>query len=417
MKQVQTLLFIVGVMISTNIIAQNTPVIIAENQLPTASNIPPLAENASDKILRDKVLNEIQSGFDKKTKSIDSTVTKLDKKVTDLDISIKESKDAKEKVDKLLQRVQALEDRQKAVEQNELNAYQANYQSAIVNLVSMEREIKPLLLFNSARDFFTKLNEAGNPMNYSGYKDWFEGFNKYVKKNEEHSSVLTISSNLLTFSGNTSQYVPVVGPISSVLFASMSTYVGGMGKKEKALREQSEKMIALTMKISQFDYDKGNVEHEWELITAELSDLQKLYTHCLDHNLKILSIQNAAFSDSFTTQSDAEKRYQYLTTMRQKASDYIASKKSADPKNWKENVYYEMMEVQSLKTRFGQITFRISENILKYGDVFSKYRADAQIGSQVTSLQSRLTDLKQTFDKAFDPMDYINSATRMYKVI
>jgi hypothetical protein len=197
----------------------------------------------------------------------------------------------------------------------------------------------------------------------------------------------------------------------------MSTYVGGMGKKEKALREQSEKMIALTMKVSQFDYDKGGVEHEWEVITAELADLQKLYTHCLNYNLKMLHVENGAFSDSFTTESDAEKRYQYLTNLRQNASNYIATKKMADPKDWKENVYYEMMEVQSLKTRFGQITFRISENILKYKDVFTKYKADQQIGTQVINLQTQLNDLKDTFDKAFDPMDYINSATRMYKVI
>ncbi|WP_162923587.1 hypothetical protein [Arachidicoccus soli] len=376
-----------------------------------------IADNATDKILRDKIMNEIQSGFDKRTKSIDSTVFKLDQKVNALNISINDSKDAKEKVAKLFLRLQALEDRQKAIEQNEVNAYQANYQSAVVNLLSMDREIKPLLLFNSTRSFFNQLNEAGNPMNYPGYKEWFTKFGQFVKKNEKTNETLTMTNNLLTFSGSNAQYIPVVGPISSVLFAGMTTYLNSLGKREKALREQSEKMIALTMKVSQFDYDKGNVEHEWELITAELKDLETLYTHNLNYNLKLLDVDSSNFADSFSSQSDAEIRYQYLTTLRKKASDYITAKILSNPKGWKEDVYYNMMEVQSLKTRFGQLTFRIDQNILKYGDVFAKYKSDPQIGSQITDLVSKLLDLEDTFDKAFDPMDYINSATRMYKVI
>jgi hypothetical protein len=129
-----------------------------------------------------------------------------------------------------------------------------------------------------SEEFFSDLNEAGNPMNYPGYKEWFNKFNKYTKDNKSNESLLTISNNLLVFSGNTAQYVPVVGPVSSVLFASMLTYVTSLGKKKKALREVSEKMIILTMKVSQFDYDKGEIEHEWELITDELQNLQDLYT-------------------------------------------------------------------------------------------------------------------------------------------
>jgi hypothetical protein len=75
-----------------------------------------------------------------------------------------------------------------------------------------------------------------------------------------------------------------------------------------------------------------------------------------------------------------------------------------------------MNEVQSLKLRFGQITFRISENIVKYADLFAKYRNDEQLGSKVKDLELKLKDLQETFDKTFDPLDYINSASKMYKV-
>lgn len=371
---------------------------------------------SSEKKLREKILGDIQTNLDKKNAVFDSTIARINNRVDNLDNVIKTTTSVKEKADKLLERVQILESKQIAEEGNELNIYQANYQSAVVNLVSMEREIKPLLLFNASREFFSDLNEAGNPMNYAGYKEWFSKFNKYTKENKSNESLLTISNNMLLFSGNTAQYVPVVGPMSSILFASMSTYVTSLGKRQKALREESEKMITLTMKVSQFDYDKGEIEHEWELITDELKNMQELYTKSLNSNLAILKINNADFNESFSGESDAEKRYQYLTSIRQKASDFVAAQKTSAPKDWKEAVYNQMMQVQSLKTRFGQITFRINENIIKYGSLFIKYKADADIGIKMTNLQSKLQQLKEIFDKAFDPLDYINSATRMYKV-
>lgn len=111
--------------------------------------------------LRDKVLNDIQKSFDTRNKTLDSTVTTLDQRLSTLDRSISQSKNASEKADKLQERVQAVEEKQKAIEQNELNLFQANYQSAMVNLVSMDREIKPLLLFNSTKSFFNALSETG----------------------------------------------------------------------------------------------------------------------------------------------------------------------------------------------------------------------------------------------------------------
>ncbi|HWB27381.1 MAG TPA: hypothetical protein VG738_18025 [Chitinophagaceae bacterium] len=370
----------------------------------------------TEKNLRDKILGDIQSSLDKKSASFDSTITHINSRVDNLDSVIKTTTSVKEKADKLAERVQVLESKQKAEEENELNIYQANYQSAVVNLVSMDREIKPLLLFDVSRQFFSDLNQAGNPMNYAGYKEWFNKFNKYVKDNKSDESLLTVTNNLLTFSGGTAQYVPVVGPVSSVLFAGMSTYVTSLGKRQRALREESEKMITLTMKVSQFDYDKGEIEHEWELITDELMNLKNLYARSLHSNLAMLKTDSTEFNENFSNESDAEKRYQYLTAIRQKASDYVEAQKTGAPKDWKEAVYNQMMQVQSLKMRFGQITFRINENIIKYGGLFEKYKNDAEIGVKMTDLEAKLQQLKEIFDKAFDPLDYINSATRMYKV-
>lgn len=366
--------------------------------------------------LRDKVLNDIQNNFDSRNKMLDSTVTKLDQRLSSLDKSIAQSRDANDKADKLQQRVQAVEEKQKAIEQNELNLFQANYQSAMVNLVSMDREIKPLLLFNSTKSFFNALSETGNPMNYDGYTKWYNQYAAYVKEKKAESPVLNVTSNLLSFAGNFTKGAPVTGPITSALFSSMTTYIDNIGKKEKALKEQSEQMLTLTMKISQFNYDNDRIENEWESITAELQDLQGKYDKSLKENLSIIKTSPADFQANFSKENDAEKRYQYLTRLRDEAAKFVSEERTKNPKDWRQKAYVQMNDVQSLKQRFGQVTFRISQNLLKYKELFDKYKADPQLGARVKDLEIKMKELQESFDKTFDPLEYINSANRMYKV-
>jgi DNA repair exonuclease SbcCD ATPase subunit len=366
--------------------------------------------------LRDKVLNDIQNNFDSRNKTLDSTVTKLDQRLSSLDKSIAQSRDANDKADKLQQRVQAVEEKQKAIEQNELNLFQANYQSAMVNLVSMDREIKPLLLFNSTKSFFNALSETGNPMNYDGYTKWYNQYAAYVKEKKAESPVLNVTSNLLSFAGNFTKGAPVTGPITSALFSSMTTYIDNIGKKEKALKEQSEQMLTLTMKISQFNYDNDRIENEWESITAELQDLQTKYDKSLKENLSIIKTSPADFQANFSKENDAEKRYQYLTQLRDEAAKFVSEERTKNPKDWRQKAYVQMNDVQSLKQRFGQVTFRISQNLLKYKELFDKYKADPQLGARVKDLEIKMKELQESFDKTFDPLEYINSANRMYKV-
>src|ERR1700744_1021637 len=173
---------------------------------------------SSDKNIRNKVLSDIQDNLDKKTKSIDQTLSKLDHKVDSLDLEIAASRDAKDKADKLLQRVQALESKQAAIEENELYVYQANYQSAIINLVSMDKEIKPLLLFNSAKNFFSTLSETADPMKYPGYQEWYKGFYSYIEKMKDKDPSLAVLSDLVTVTGNISSVTPIAGPVFQAMF-------------------------------------------------------------------------------------------------------------------------------------------------------------------------------------------------------
>ena len=329
----------------------------------------------TDKNIRNKVLNDIQESLDKKSKTIDLTLTRVDSKVDSLDIEIAASRDARDKVDKLVLRVQALEKKQQAIEENELNVYQANYQSAIINLVSMDKEIKPLVLFNATKSFFATLGETADPMNYPGYQDWYKRFYAYIEKEKDHDPALDVLHDMVTVTGN------ITGS-----------------------------------KLSQFDYDKDLVEQQWEIVTKELEKLQIHYDTILNQNLALLNMKPQEYQRRYDRETDADKRYEFLTELRKRASALVTDRKTADVKNWKQPIYYELMDVQSLKLRFGDITFDFRGILSKYNELIAKYRKDPEIGLKVQELEVKLNALNDTFDQAFDPTEYINSATRMYLV-
>jgi hypothetical protein len=371
---------------------------------------------SSDKNIRNKVLSDIQDNLDKKTKNIDQTLSKLDHKVDSLDVEIAATRDAREKADKLLLRVQALEQKQQAIEENELYVYQANYQSAIINLVSMDKEIQPLLLFNSAKSFFSTLSETADPMKYPGYQEWYKKFYAYIEKEKDKDPALNVLHDMVQITGNITSATPIAGPVCQALFLGIDSYITSLGSRKKELRDESQKMFLLTAKLSQFDYDKDLIEQQWEIVTNDLGKLQIHYDTIMNQNLALLKVSREEYGRRFSRQTDAEQRYQFLTELRKKASGLVTDRKMADVKNWKQPVYYELMDVQSLKLRFGELTFDIRGIMSRYNELVFKYKNDPEIGLKVQALGVKLDAMSDTFDSAFDPTEYINSATRMYLV-
>lgn len=372
-------------------------------------------DSTTDKGLKDQVLKEISDKFKVNNQALDLTVNSLNKKIDSLNQKIAESKNANDRAARLQERINTIEEKQRALEQAEMNVYEANYQSAVVNLVSMEREIKPLVLFNTTKSFFTSLDDVSNPNSYPGYSEWFKGFNGYVEENKKKDPIMSVTSTLLNLTGNLTGLSFLTGTVSNALFSSMSSYVSNGSKKSS--QPQSEKMFALTMKLSQFKSDQNAIESEWDKISKELHELQAQYDKIKSENLSIIKINDADFNRSFTTENDAYKRLKYLNDLSKTAGTTVAGLKTDQPKDWKERVYYQMMDVQALKVRFGNVTSRIKDNISRYSSLFDRYKNDPDIGIKIPALQGKLKDLATTFDATFNPADYVNSATRMYKVL
>jgi len=368
--------------------------------------------------LKESLLKSIELKTDSLNNNLGTKLSDLDQRIQMLDQSLEQTTNERQLVEKLVERVKLIEDFQQAEKESELNIYKGNYQSAIINLVSMERELKPLILFNSAREFFSTLNNIGNPTQYPGFNDWYKGFQSYVSENKESNATLGVVSNLMNLTGSLSAGTPIFGTFSQTLFMGMSNYVDNLGenKKTQDLRDRSQKMFELVTEIGQFTNDKDLVETEWEAINVELEELKKLYESNLEKNLGILGINRKEFDGKFTFENDANRRYQYLNELTETITKKVTEEKNLNPKNWKNTFYYEMTEIQSLKVRFGTITFRISENIGKYNDLISKYKSSKYMGTRILDLETKLISLRNSFDTTFSPLDYINSATKMYKV-
>jgi hypothetical protein len=369
-----------------------------------------------EKTIKEKILNDIKSGLESKTSAIDSTIRHIDLKVDKLDSMISTTTNAKEKADKLLERVQVVEDKQKAMEENELNIYQANYQSALINLFSMDREIKPLTLFNATRNFFTELSQVSNPDTYNGYQEWFKYFRIYIEKNKESDIYLKTLDNMINVTQTAASVSLITSGASQVVLSGMSNYINTISRKQKDLREQSIKMFQITIVLSQFENDRIKIENNWESFAASLENLQILYNSYLTKNLKIINVEEKLFTQNFTAENDADKRYLYLTALRKLASDAVVNFKKANPKDWKEYVYYEMVSIRDLKMKFGELLTEMNLYADQYGKLIAKYKKDPNMGPKMEVLESKLNILKATFDKNFQPQDYIQSAFRMYKV-
>lgn len=367
--------------------------------------------------LKNSLLKSIEQKTDSLNENLGTKLSDLDLKIQLLDKSLEQTSNEQQLTEKLVERVKLIEDFQQAERDTELNVFKGNYQSAIINVVSMERELKPLILFNTTREFFTTLQSVSNPTNYPGFNDWYAGFKAYVNENKGNSATMGVVSNLMSLTGDLSAGTPIFGTFSQALFMGMSNYVDNLGgRRNEDLKKQSQEMFELVTELGQFTHDMNLVETEWEAIDVELEELKRLYEQNLSKNLKILNVDKADFTRRYTQENDANKRYQYLNELTEIISGRVSEERVDNPKNWKNTFFYEMTEIQSLKIRFGTITFRISENILKYNDLIEKYKNSKHLGPKMADLEFKLNNLKNSFDKAFSPLDYINSAHKMYKV-
>ncbi|APG59649.1 hypothetical protein [Christiangramia salexigens] len=365
----------------------------------------------------EQVLKELNRERSLLSQNLEFRIKEIDSKINNLDESIKNSNSASEKVEKLLERVKYLEQRQEEIDKNTISVYKYNYSSAVLNLASMEREIKPLTLFNSSREFYSTLDAVSNPMNYEGYHEWFGKFKKYIEEEKEDDARLEALNHMLTVTGDLARGTPFTGVFAGSLFDGISQFIGSLNRRDRELKEKSIKMLKLTTSISQFTHDKDLIETEWEAINKSLNELKELQNKAMQDNLvKILEIKQADFEEKFTNETDAKKRTQYILDISKIAENKIVEERKTNPENWKQEYHDQMLRVQNLKIRFGMLTFRILENLSKYEKLIAKYENDPFLKEEMKNLKLKLNLVRNSFETTFNPQEYIKASNEMYIV-
>ncbi|MFO7719799.1 MAG: hypothetical protein R6W85_05085, partial [Gillisia sp.] len=146
-------------------------------------------------------------------------------------------------------------------------------------------------------------------------------------------------------------------------------------------------------------------------------ELKELQNRAMEENfVAILGINRSDFKKSFTDETDAKKRTQYIIDISKIAEDKISEVKNRNPENWKQEYYNQMVTVQNLKIRFGTLTFRILENLDKYKVLIDKYKQDEFLKDRVAQLELKLDLVRNSFETTFNPQDYIRASNEMYIV-
>ena len=374
------------------------------------------AENQNASVT-EQVLKELNRERSLLSQNLEFRIKEIDSKITNLDESIKNTNSASEKVEKLLERVKYLEERQEEIDKNTVSVYKYNYSSAVLNLASMEREIKPLNLFNTSREFYSTLDAVGNPMNYEGYQEWFGKFKQYIAEEKEDDARLEALNHMLQVTGDLAKGTPFTGMFAGSLFDGISNFIGSLNRRDKELREESMKMLKLTTSIAQFTHDKDLIETEWEAITKSLNELKELQNKAMEDNLvEILDIKKKDFTEKFTNETDAKKRTQYILDISKIAENKIVEERKTNPENWKQEYHDQMLAVQNLKIRFGMLTFRILENLDKYEKLIQKYQNDPFLKDEMKNLKLKLDLVRNSFESTFNPQEYIKASNEMYIV-
>lgn len=365
----------------------------------------------------ENVLRELNRERSMLSQNLDFRIKEIDSKINSLDESIKNSNSAAVKVEKLLERVKYLEKRQEEIDKNTISVYKYNYSSAVLNLASMEREIKPLNLFNSSREFYSTLDQVSNPMHYDGYQKWFGNFKQFVAEEKEDDARLAALDHLINVTGDLTKGTPFTGVFAGSLFDGISMFINSLNRRDRDLKEKSMEMLKLTASVSQFTHDKDLIETEWEGINKSLEELKELQNKALQENLHdILGIDIKEFDKKFTNETDAKKRTQYILDISKIAENKIVEERKKNPENWKQLYHDQMLAVQNLKIRFGTITFRILENLNKYQDLIDKYKKDKYLKEEMAQLELKLDLVRNSFESTFNPQEYIKASNEMYIV-
>lgn len=367
--------------------------------------------SVSDKIImeRDNELN----GYKNKLKENDNAIKILQDRLS-------ESNNTQVKITTLDGLQQKLDERIKSLETASKRKANYNGQLALIELLSVQRDLQPAQLFTSSQTFFTQLGNISNLQNYKTFTDWKTEYEKWYVRQDKDDQMLELVNSSINLIGNVANKVPLYGSIVQTATAGIGNLISSFGNRHKELKQQTPEMLKLLSATSQFENQKAIINHEWEQINKELDQLQsendkllkdQLVYYGIDYNEYTLEYLNATldtYRDNFKTKC--------RTTINKKLTSLDKDTPTAN--KWLGQVETYMYKVQSLRIRFGNLTNRMLSNIDRYEQLIKLFSDNTKFPQELTEkikgLGETLSSVKKNFSATFKPERYIEDSAVMY---
>lgn len=365
----------------------------------------------SDKIKMERD-NELNS-YKNKLKENDIEIKKLQDKLS-------ESGTNQVKIATLDGLQQKLDERIKALETASKRKANYNGQLALIELLSVQRDLQPAQLFSSSQTFFSQLGNISNLQNYPSFTTWKTEYDKWYVKQDKDDQMIELVNSSIGLIGDVANKVPLYGSIVQTVSSGIGTLISSFGNKHKELKEKTPEMLRLLNATSQFENQKAIIDHEWEQINKELSQLQVENDKLLREQLKYYGIDYNQYESEYLNATLETERDRFKTKCRTTLNTKITAfdKDTVTAYKWLGQVETYMYKVQSLRIRFGNLTNRMLSNIDRYEQLIKIYSDKTKFPQELTDkiegLGKTLSSVKKNFSTTFKPEKYIEDSAVMY---
>lgn len=376
-----------------------------ENATGTQNNIADQIKKERDQQL--KTLNE-------QLKSNEEAIERLKQ-----DLTLINSTNVQGRIQKLEEFNDIQEKRLRLLENNRKTSINLNGQLAFTELLSLQKDIKPADLFLASKTFYSELGNISNLQKYSDFTDWKTAYDEWYDKKKGKNGMLEMMNNSINLITNISSKIPLYGAVVQTVSSGISPLFSSIGGVSRQLENATPGMLTVVNTISQFESQKGIIDHEWGVINDELEVLEKENTLLIQDQLNYYGIDQGDYEKFLKTTLD-RNRDNFKNSCRQIITAKMNELDSA-PKTkgtWMRQVETYMYKVQSIRLRFGQLTMRMKTNIKRYDNLITVFSNDAyfpkSVSNKVKSLGQSLGYISDKFQDYFNPSKYIEDSAVMY---
>jgi hypothetical protein len=382
----------------------------------TALTVGLYGQNETTVTISDKIKMERDSelnSYKNKLKENDVEIKKLQDKLS-------ESNNNQVKIATLDGLQQKLDERIKALETASKRKANYNGQLALIELLSVQRDLQPAQLFSSSQTFFSQLGNISNLQNYPSFTTWKTEYDKWYVKQDRDDQMIELVNSSIGLIGDVANKVPLYGSIVQTVSSGIGTLISSFGNKHKELKKKTPEMLRLLNATSQFENQKAIIDHEWEQINKELSQLQAENDKLLREQLKYYGIDYNQYESEYLNATLETERDRFKTKCRTTLNTKITAfdKDTVTANKWLGQVETYMYKVQSLRIRFGNLTNRMLSNIDRYEQLIKIYSDKTKFPQELTDkiegLGKTLSSVKKNFSTTFKPEKYIEDSAVMY---